>query len=405
MNSFWDLVGFEYKKIFKRKSVIVTLILSLIVTVFSCAAILLGDYYVDGEPFESHYEGMIKERTYARSLAGREIDTDLLLETAEAYRKVPLQDRYSVTEEYQTYARPYSAIRMIMMPVYNNRLHKFGVSDIQNLTIEQADNFYNLRYTKLEEAINSNTLNDNSKAKLLSLDKEVKKPFTFDYIDGYQRFLAIMYTTGMLICFASAILLAPLFSGEYTNRTDQLLLSSKHGKKKLIHAKLFTGITLSSGICLILTVITYFQCMLTYGFDGGDAPFQLLVPMCAYPLTMGQVALLLSICILCANIFSTAITLFLSAKLKSPFGVIIIISIITIMPIFITIPDTNIFLHNILSLIPSNMMGYWALITPLLYELPGISVLPYIFIPIFAVIVTIMILPFAYHSFKNHQVG
>ncbi|WP_105615662.1 ABC transporter permease [Vallitalea okinawensis] len=405
MNSFLDLVGYEYKKIFKRKSVTVTLTLSLIVTIFSCAAILFGDYYVDGEPFESHYEGMVKERAYARNLAGREIDTDLLLETAEAYKKVPLQDRYSVTEAYQTYARPYSAIRMIIMSVYNTRLHKFDMSALQNLTIEQADDFYKLRYSKLVESINSMTLNERSKAKILTLDEEVKKPFTFDYIDGYHRFLVIMYTTGMLVCFVSAILLAPIFAGEYTSGTDQLLLASKHGKKKLIYAKLFSGITVTCGICLILTMITYFECMIIYGFDGGDAPFQLSVPMCAYPLTMRQVALLLSISILFANIFSSAITLFLSAKFKSPFGVMIIISIITIMPIFITKPDNNIFLHNLLSLIPSNMMGSWALITPILYELPGISVLPYIFIPIFAIIISLILLPFAYYGFRNHQVG
>ena len=209
MHNFFDLVGYEYKKILKRKSVWVMLVLGVLIAVVTCAGVLIGDYYEDGIAFESQYEGMIKDRTYARKLAGRLLDKDLLIEAAE----------------------------------------------------------------------------------------------------GYNRFLVIMYTTAMIGSFIAAICVAPIFAGEYTSGADQLVLASIHGKKTLIWAKIFTGISLSILFCLSLIVITYLQCMFTYGFDGADAVWQLLMPMSPYPLTIGEVALIFVICILCANLFCTMITI------------------------------------------------------------------------------------------------
>ena len=334
LNNFWSLVTFEYKKILKKKSVMITFILALMVTVICCVGTLIGYIYVNGEATESKYEGMIKDRAYDRALAGEPIDSTLLMETAKAYAKIPDSNQYTVTEEYERYARPYSRIYGIMRAIYGNSSHKFEFEDVQNLTKKQADDFYRERYLKLEDTINRTTMRDKAKAKLLKMDKSVKKPFILAFTDGYTRFFSIMYSTGILACFVAAICLSPIFSGEYTSGADQLILSSRNGKKSLIGAKLFVGITLSASICVVLTSITYFESMLVYGFDGANAPLQLCMPFNPYPLTMYQTAIIFSICILLANLLTTAITLLLSAKMKSPFGVIVIITIITIVPMF-----------------------------------------------------------------------
>lgn len=405
MGNFWNIVGFEFKKIVLKKSIIITILMALALTAVSFVILIFGNFYRNGEVFETQLEAIQKDRAYARSLAGRPINSELLLEASEAYQKIPLTANYYIeTEEYELYVRKYSSIGNLMRPVYSSPSIFFEFTDIQNLTKEQADAFYTIRSKKLTDSVNSLQRNQKSKDTLLLLDEGIKKPFIFDYTDGYTKFFSMMYTVGILISFVLAICLSPIFAAEYTGRTDQLILSSKNGKKQLIYAKLFVGLSLSVVLSTIFTALTYVGSMLIYGSDGANASFQLLVPMCLYPLNMGQFAFIFFASTLFANILIASITMLISARLKSSFAVIIFVFLVIIVPLFINASDSNVFLHNLVSLFPTNMMTVWNLSSPLLYEIFGLSIEPYIFMPIFAALLSIVLVPFAFKGFKNHQV-
>lgn len=404
MNGFWSLVGFEYRKILRKKSVVITLLLAMILSMISCWGTLLGNYYIDGKLFESHYEGMVKDRTYARSLAGREIDAGLILEAAHAYAQIPEANLYQGTEEYQTLARKYNGIYSISRAIYNTASRRFNMEDFQVLTKKQADDFYTLRRDKQTQAVEQTRMSDRGKEAVLALDARVKTPFAFSYTDGYTRFFTLMYSEGLMAAFVMAICIAPLFSAEYATGADQLILASKHGKRRLIQAKLFTGFSLAAAITLTLTALSYFLSMLTFGFDGGNAPLQLYYPMSPYPLTMGQTALLLSICILFACLLTAAVTMLLSAKLKSPFGVIVLISLLLVVPMFIQVSYDPIWLSNLVHLLPTYMMDFGPVTSPIQYEMLGLVVRPYVFMPLFAAVVCILLAPLAYLAFKHHQI-
>ncbi len=403
MSDFWSLVRYEYKKILHKKSVFIVLVLAVIVTVASDWGTLFGNSYVEGVVFESHYDAIVKDRAYARSLAGREIDTQLILEAAQAYAKIPEADRYIDLPEYQTFARRYSEIYNISRAVYHTDARQFNMVDFQALSDERAEQFYAARRDKQAEAVEATAMSDKAKEKVLALDAQIKTPFTFSYTDGYTRFFTLMYTIGLMAAFVMAICISPLFAGEYTSGADQLILASKHGKHRLIQAKLFTGFSMSAAICLILTLLSYILSMLTFGFDGGNAPLQLYYPMSPYPLTMGQTAFLLAVCAFFACLMTTAITMLLSAIFKSSFGVIILISLLLIVPMFITVTYEHIVLFNLFHLLPTNMMEFGPVTSPIQYELFGLVVHPYIFLPLFAIMMSILLTPFAYRSFKHHQ--
>ncbi len=404
MNSFWRLVGFEYKKILHKKSVIIVLILAVVATAVSVWGTLLGSYYVDGKVFESNYDAMVKDRSYARSLSGREIDSKLIMETVEAYSKVPKKDRYYDTPEYQAFARKYSGLYGIVRPIYNSESRRFNMEDFQLLTAEQAAGFYDLRHGRQVQALEETGMSDKAKEKLIAMDEQIKTPFTFSYTDGYTRFLTLMYTVGLMAAFVMAICIAPIFSGEYASGADQLILASKHGKNMLITAKLFTGFTVASAICLVLTAANYILTILTFGFDGLNSQLQLYYPMSPYPMTMGQTALLFSVCVFFACLMTAAITMLLSAKFKSAYGVIILITLILIVPMFINVSYDKIWLYNLLHLLPSGMMEFGSVTSPIQYEISGVIVKPYVFLPLFAAVVGILATPFAYRSFKTHQI-
>lgn len=405
MRSFFDLVGFEYKKIFKRKGSIISLVIIAVLTVVCPVLILIGNVYIDGEPVETYYQAMIKDREYARVLSGRYIDETLVREVKEAYSKVSAvggNELYSIPE-YQEHARPYSGVYYILNTVYTaygNRARQ-----VINLTEEEMQSFYQIRHGEVLNWIDTLHISSKSKDKLIQLDSEIEIPFVYSYSDAYWRFFAIMSSTGIFGAFAVAVCLAPMFAGEYGTGADQLILSSKFGKNKIITAKLFTGVSFCAVLYLIMIALTYLVCCGIYGLDGGNAPVQLWAPFCIYPFTMWQAAAVYSICILFAAILVCTLTLLLSSIFKSPFGVIIIISLLIFVPMMFRVPSNTV-LMNLYRLLPSNMMSDWAvLIEYTTYEVFGMTIMPCVFMPLFAVLTTGIILPFAYRAFKNHQIG
>ena len=400
MRSFFDLVGFEYKKIFIQKGAIIALIITTLVSLVSPALILIGNVYVNGKPVESKYDAMVKDREYARVLSGLNIDEILLSEVKDAYAKIPLVERYTITPEYEQYGRPYDKIFWIMYDVYKLKLQSW-----KNLTLDEMQNFSQIRHEAVAKQINDENMSKKSKEKMIQLDSKIASPFVFSYTDGYDRFISLMVTTGLFAAYAIAICIAPMFAGEYGMHTDQLILSSKLGKNKLISAKLFTSVSFCIIICLLFSVCTYLMCGFLFGFDGADAPFQLAWTLNPYPFSMAQASVIYSVCITFIAILMSGITLLLSSKFKSPFGVIIIISVMLFAPLMFSVSSDNILIYNLFNLFPSNMMYSWGVFSYIPYEFFGLSAIPYVFIPIFSALVSAVTLPLAWHAFKNHQIG
>lgn len=405
MNSFMEIVKYEYKKTLRRRSSVIALVFGLAVSVLSICGVLMSGYYIDGRIYESNYDAMVKDRYYAREISGRKLDDALLLEAAAGYRTIPeTVGVYQGTDEYQQYARPYSSIYSLARQVYRTSADRFEIKNMGNLTKEQAEQFYASRMERIEEEVNATLMSD--KAKKAVIEKaRLKEPITFSYMDGYENLFTILYTSGAVAAFVMAICIAPLFAGEYASGADQLILSSRYGKGKLIGAKLFAGFSLAAAIALIFILQAYIQCMLLYGPDGKDNLIQTIDILCTYQFTAKTTALLQSISILLGCLFLAAATMFLSAKLKSSFGVIILITIFLIVPMLVNVPEKPLLPYLLSLLMPVTMMSYWQLTEINQFEISGMVIPPYIAGWVFASFCILILTPFAYRAFKKHQIG
>ena len=400
MSSFFELVRFEYKKIFKKRSTIIVLILGIFLTGINRVGTLLGNHYVNGEVFESKYEAMKKDRDNIRKLSGREINSDLLKEAIEAYSRIPYTEGpYVNTDEYQKYARPYSEIYSIIRRVYNID----SLKQLASITEENLNDFYTIRQSIIEKTIDNTMMNAKEKAFSINLSRKVKTPFIYSYTGGYVNFIAQMTTTSFIICFICSICISPLFAGEYTNGMDSLVFSSKYGRNKMIGAKIFTGISFTVLLSMVLIAVSYIIIMLLFGWDGSDAPIQLYLPLTIVPYTMGQVALLYSLLILFANVLSSSITMVLSAKIKSPFIVLAIMTAISIIPGFINVSEDVLWLYHLFHLIPVNMFNFGNIISIYSIDFLGLTIRPYVLMISFAAVVSIALLPIAFRSYKNNN--
>lgn len=405
MKEFWALVSFEYRKILGKRSVKIALLLTLFLSVFSIWGTLMGSYYIEGELFESNAEAMKKDRAYARELSGRILDDKLLMEAADAYQTIPDSAAvYQSTEEYQKNARKYSSIYSLARQVYDTPNVRFGAPEMGTLDPARAEQFYEIRELCMTKQIENAPISENAKEIMMQYSAEVKEPWIFSYSDGYTRFMTIMATSGVMAAFVMAICLAPLFAGEYSNHTDQLLLSARYGKGKLIKAKFFTGFSMTGIVTLLVTLQSYVQSMLTFGFDGGNANVQIYDALFPYPLTLKQAALLQSICVFFACMCMSALTMFFSSRMKSAFGVIILSVLLLCVPMFVKVSAYPLLGYLLFHLMPANMMQYDYIFSMIPYEIAGVVIPPYVMMPVVALCLCIILIPFAYRGFKHHQV-
>lgn len=408
MNLFFDLSGYEFKKILCRKRTVITLTIVVLIGALSVFGTVIGNYYYTDENGNeitvSRYDEEMIDRWYGEELSGRIIDADLIMEAVEAYRQVPLNgDRhYADTVEYLNNARKYSAVYSIVRRTFDLN----GVEDFQKLTREQAEQFDKIRRENREYVIENSKISENMRAYWQKCLDESPETLTYEYSGGYYRFVVIMYTTAMMAGAAIAIILSGIFSEEYTSGADGLILSSKHGKGIVIGAKLFAAFVVSAVLIILLTVINYAETMIVWGTGGADGQLVLLGNMFPYNITIGQGALLYSLCALAACLLFAAITSMLSAMLKAPFNTIVIMAILLIAPMFISVPDeAPVWVFCLENLLPTNMMAFWGATYEYQYELFGLIIPPYVFLPVFAAAVSCVCVYFAYRAFKRHQIS
>lgn len=408
MNLFFDIAGYEFKKVMCKKSTVIVLTLVILISAFSVFGTIIGDcYYLDesgNEVAVSRYEDEMTDRRYGEELTGRVIDADLIMEAAEAYKKVPINENmwYTDTVEYQQYARKYSEIYGIV----RRTLGLKNTEEFQKLTREQAERFDEIRKANRQSVIDNYKISENMRAYWQKCLDESPETLTYEYSGGYRRFVAIMYTTAIMAGAALDILFSGIFSQEYTSGAASLILSSKHGKGLVIGAKLFVAFVISAVLIILLTVISYAETMIVWGSGGAEGSLLLLGNIFPYTFTIGQSALLYSFCMLAACLLVTAITALLSSLFKTPFSTVVIMAIFLIAPMFIVLPDSSpIWIFLLENLLPTNMMAFWGAMYEYQYEIFGLMIPPYVFIPVFAAAVSCLCSYLAYREFRKHQIS
>lgn len=162
---------------------------------------------------------------------------------------------------------------------------------------------------------------------------------------AYTRGLEILETNmgiaGINVCLILMAALTSVFSEEYSLHTANILLTTVHGKKADIKAKLGAAFLFAVALFLIMEIFEVFLCAVFYGFGGlgnlyGSVHQAWYVPQgnalnpCL--LTMGQFLLIMLVFMLAGIIMLTAFALFASAWAKQPFGALILTLIFYVLP-------------------------------------------------------------------------
>lgn len=427
-SSFITLIGFEFKKIFKRKATYYALAMVIIVVLIATISSALGTVtYSDGRR-GSLYARLKNEQKAQRALAG-DIDEELIRE-AITQSQIAWSDPANLSETkdisvsessdgqsvfseidtltaeaYDKYIIPYEAILAMIRQVYAPVGSSYSSEIERTMNPDEAKDFHAKWQAKLDENIAPLDYNKAELAKYDKMKAKISLPLKYDESYTLTIFTQMFAIVSIFAALAISICIAPIFAGEYSTRTDQLILTSKFGKNKVISAKLVAGITFIVMVNIGLMVLTLIILSLLYGFDGANASIQVLDFLSFYPLTILQAALIVCLISTLAISLVGSITMLLSAYFKSSFPVIIIINLLVFVPLIIPQNLPIELLDTIMKLIPTNMVLFYNTFSLKFFNFFGLAVTPPVFHSILCIVIAAITFPLAYRGFKNHQIG
>jgi len=388
-HSFFTIYWYEIRKLTgKRLFSVMAVLCALCIAITSFAGII-GTYYVDGEPVESHYEAFKKDQAYRKALSGRLVDQILIRETLDGYARVPADTpRYTLTEEYETFARPYSDIF--------NLIRVWTGMDLASLQAWDADEaaLYEARSERLETLWQSIPLTEGEKVFWRHMESQIDTPLRYVYHEGYENILSCYLTVGMLMLLFVAICLSNLFPDERIRRTDQLVLSSIDGRETVYWAKIFAGVTVSVAAATLMSLMTMCLNLAFYGAEGFSMPVQVSFLTYSYPITIGQACMIAYSILIITSVLAAVFVMFISELSGSGIVSLSVSACLIILGNVIVIPTQYRAAAQIWDWLPMAYLSTWNVFDARMLTLFGRSfvswqIVPFLYILLSAILATV----------------
>lgn len=358
------LIGFELKKILKKKILWITFAVCLIFQLFlTSASYLISSRYVDGKFLETKADWFKTDRKNSENLSGRKIDDTLLSEIEESKKYIPLSKdeaesyEYLSSDNYNKKVRPYEGV---------NRLVQFmladGIEKGASYTTVTQKVLYNARHKGQEKLWDSSKLSDSEKEYWQNKEEKLPDVFTYKYGGTFENLVDMggCYYICMFVIFFIAICITGIFTDEHIRRTDQLILCTKYGRIHSYIAKISAGCIITTCMALILWIVTFICFTIIYGKGDFSAMVQVtMVSLSLYPgdITIGQAAVIMTILLFISSLMLSIITMALSELLNSSIGTMAII-IVTgfFIARLVMVPEDFKFFHKAWNMLPINLL-------------------------------------------------
>lgn len=286
------MTRFELKKIFSRRiNQIVLLVMAAIVAVCVFVGLNSVSYSVyDGNPETGTYHlsghaAAVRLRADAAQYEG-ELTADVLRRVIEDNARIhsmPEAQSKSIPElnYVYTFTQGYRDIRELCGTAYTP-FNEFDYFAIDNLEPGDADRFYSLRIQQLKDWLNQPEVVDMYTSAehefLISRYEALETPMLYRPTLGWDAVFEQTPSMLMFMCFILGFLLAGVFADEAHLKTDAILFSSFHGRKKAVWAKIRAGIIIANAVYWSCMLVLSAVLLLALGAQGWDCPVQVTGP-------------------------------------------------------------------------------------------------------------------------------
>ena len=176
-------------------------------------------------------------------------------------------------------------------------------------------------------------------------------------------------------------------------------------KNKIILAKILTGISFAFGMTVVMELISFWEFGILYGFEGADLPAQLLLPFVVQKLTIAELSVIAAGSGIAASMFTSVITLAVSAKIRGSSSVLIIMFLFLFVPLFFSVPSQYKVIAVIFSMLPSLISSCYKEFSCFVLRLGDHFFFQYQYVYAVYLILGTAFAVLAYYSYKHRQVG
>ncbi len=283
------MTRYELKKIFSRRiNQIVLLVMAAIVAVCVFVGLNSVSYSVyDGNPengtsYLSGHAAAVRLRADAAKYEG-ELTVETLrrvIEDNARIKAMPEAESKSIPERNYayTFTQGYRDIRNICGALYTP-FNEFDYFTLDYLKPGDADRFYSLRTQGLVDWLNEREHIDMftpaEREFLISRYEALETPMLYRPTLGWEAIFEQAPSLLMFMCFILGFLLAGIFADEAHLKTDAILYSSFHGRKKAVWAKIKAGLIITNGVYWGSMLVFSAVLLLALGAQGWDCPAQI----------------------------------------------------------------------------------------------------------------------------------
>lgn len=182
-------------------------------------------------------------------------------------------------------------------------------------------------------------------------DEEIKIGYINGWLNTSQNMVKVFIVLSLIIM----LLIAPVFSGEYSG-VDNIILTSRYGKTRCAAAKVTASLLASIFITFLVSAFNLIFAFAVYGKEGLDcsilfAPLGFVEGYIPFNITCGTLLKYQILLAFSGAISVTGITLLLSAICKSQMIAFVLSAAVHLMPGMLPISETNA-LYRVIVLMP-----------------------------------------------------
>lgn len=403
------MIFLEVKKLLKNKLniilIVVGIVISLLVSLLAIKDNIIEVENENGEIIELQGKDAIDKSIELGKTFPKTITSEVIEKYFNTFYN--LIDKYGSKENI-----PNNIYNEKILPM-EQVLDKFGdlfsledtpykTRKLNEINISGTKDFYKLRDEKIDETYRDYSIKDAPKIKMAeSLENYVKTPFNYEF--GFLRPDQIVFIV-IVIILISIVISVSVFSSEYETGSDDILRSTKYGRRKLAISK--TIATLITTITLFLiSMISYLLIVnVNYHWKGLDNSIQMIFSVLSF-IPFKTRDLLLSIIIVgtMSTVATTLLGLYISTRTKSTMTSLLKGIVIGTLPITLSFFTGNL-ANWIKNLIPTSGMMYIRYIMEPEFLYLGKTMIWIPFIIIAVAIISIIIFPIlTIRSYTKHE--